>query len=58
MKRDTPKVGRAVRYRGIGIAAEKLEVTSQHLRLVLNGERQSPPLIKRVRKLFPSLLEG
>lgn len=55
MKKEA-KVGRAVRYIGIGVAAKALQVTDHHLRLVLNGERTSPPLMAKVRKMFPALL--
>ncbi len=44
------------RYRGIFRAAERLGVTPQHLRLVLNGERQSRRLLGEVKRRFPGLL--
>lgn len=50
------KIGRAVRFVGIGVAAKALKVTDHHLRLVLNGERTSLRLMARVRKMFPALL--
>jgi len=38
---------RAPRIRGICAAARDLNVTRQHLALVIHGKRQSPDLLKR-----------
>ena len=46
------------RFDGIFYAAGKLDVTPQHLRLVLLGERQSARLMAKVRVQFPGLLGG
>jgi len=42
---------RARRIQGITRAASDLGVTRQHLRLVLIGERSSPPLLRRYQAL-------
>lgn len=44
------------RYVGIFAAARELGVTHQHLRMVLNGVRQSQRLTAEVRRRFPGLL--
>ena len=44
------------RYNGIFAAARALGVTHQHLRLVLNGVRESRRLLTEVRRRFPGLL--
>lgn len=44
------------RYVGIFKASKKLGVTPQHLRLVLNGERESRRLTAEVKRRFPGLL--
>ncbi len=45
------------RYNGISIAAAALDVSEGHLRFCLNGDRESPRLMARVRKQFPELLK-
>lgn len=50
-KTTTKKLRRKVRYPGIVTDAEALNVTHQHLRLVLDGKRASKPLIARYRAL-------
>lgn len=41
----------------IAQAARDLGVSRQHLRLVLIGERKSPPLMARISNIHPELLE-
>ena len=43
--------GRKPRIRGICAAAEQIGVTRDHLRMVLNGERESASLLIRFNQL-------
>jgi len=51
-----PFATKAIRFNGIRTAAKSLGVNENHLRMVLQGKRESKVLTARVRKQFPALL--
>jgi hypothetical protein len=53
---NSPYIGRDVRFKGIKVAAARLCITENHLRMVLKGVRTSKSLTARIRKQFPALL--
>lgn len=56
MNKGTPYIGQTIRFTGIKVAAKRLDVDENHLRMVLRGKRTSRRLMDRVRAMFPALL--